>query len=89
MATAVANSPASVLLSPSKTNCNRDAVGIGHRGGIELRIRRVSPPPGMKGIAVSFTPFCEDESRANVYGGNSVKACSTVVVKGGLFGGWI
>jgi hypothetical protein len=41
----------------------------------------------MKGIAASFILSCGDESIANEYGGIDVKACSPVVVKGGLFGG--
>lgn len=46
-----ASTCASILLSPSKTNCRRESTGIDQFGGKDDKTRRVRPPPGMKGTA--------------------------------------
>ena len=47
----LANKPASARLSPSIAKWTRLATGISHLlVEIEERMRRVKPPPGMKGI---------------------------------------
>lgn len=69
LVTTIANRFASALLSPSTTNCSKDAVGIVHMVGREDKKRRVRPPPGMKGIRLSFALACGHCKTGELYSG--------------------
>jgi hypothetical protein len=92
-ATTLAMSPASPVLSPSRTNCTRAAVGVDHDWGKEASRRRVRPPPGMNGTALSAGLVskgrCSDTG--DEYGGMGSweRDESGVEAQDGVFGGWI
>jgi hypothetical protein len=59
--------------------------------GIEERIRRDRPPPGMKGIAVFSASLCRNWETGEVYKGigKVVRAANGPGVKAGVPGGMI
>lgn len=62
LATTAASRDASTVLSPSRTNWSRDATGTDQFDGRLVMMRRVKPPPGMKGIGLSglsASGYCE------------------------------
>jgi len=88
-ATTAANNRASALLSPSKTNCKSDAVGMDQPSGIEVRTRLVKPPPGMKGTPSSNVEPWGAWSTGDAYVGmgSDFNVPNEVAASDGLFRG--